>query len=410
MDDEEDTKPSASKRQRGESSSEVVGPVTRGEADSREEHKESLPSQQEPQQVSGGPPSSLLNELIIRALLQQQQQHPLPTYNTHPHATVDPYTLLLQNLLATTIQPNQQISLASLALPTIISQPLSIAQLQPNDPIQNSTLLYSLLQRIMVPQATLQQLHALVAAPAAASWNSDGPAAVESLLATLLGMRNNAVNVPTGPLASSLSSASSAFNPSSTLPSVLSRGPEGSSQATAASSSTETSLSASSIGRVIPLSLPTDKDYVSEYQVLLREQIDLFEATEMDLTARAQGRNKPIQLNSVGIRCRHCASLHAGFRPRGAVYFPTKLIGLYHSSQNMAANHFSSGACTSTSSPAIQKLASLRDSRSIVYGRSSQRYWEQAAEKLGVREVDGRLVFAEDAAANVASVATSNDA
>lgn len=148
-------------------------------------------------------------------------------------------------------------------------------------------------------------------------------------------------------------------------------------------------------GRVVTLSLPSDKGFLSEYQVLLREQIDLFEATEMDLTARAQGRNKPIELNSVGIRCRHCAYLHAGFRPRGAVYFPTKLIGLYHSSQNMAANHFASGSCTNTPASVMHMLAELRECKSIVYGRSSQRYWEQSALQQGVREVGGRLVFSD---------------
>jgi hypothetical protein len=154
-------------------------------------------------------------------------------------------------------------------------------------------------------------------------------------------------------------------------------------------------------GRVVPLSLPSDKSFVSEYQVLLREQIDLFE--EMDLTARAQGRNKPIELNSVGIRCRHCAYLHAGFRPRGAVYFPTKLIGLYHSSQNMAANHFASGSCTNTPVSVMHMLAELRECKSIVYGRNSQRYWEQSALQQGVREVGGRLVFS-DTTPHIATV------
>jgi hypothetical protein len=148
-------------------------------------------------------------------------------------------------------------------------------------------------------------------------------------------------------------------------------------------------------GRFVRLSLPSDKGCLSEYQVLLREQIDIFEATEIDLTARAQGRNKPIELNSVGIRCRHCACLHAGFRPRGAVYFPTKLIGLYHSTQNMAANHFASGTCTSAPASVLHILSELRERKSVIYGRSSQMHWEESALQQGVREVGGRLVFLE---------------
>lgn len=78
----------------------------------------------------------------------------------------------------------------------------------------------------------------------------------------------------------------------------------------------------------VPLALETDRATLSEYQCLIREQIDLFAAKQADIDCSAQGRNRPIVIDQVGIRCRHCASLPSSRRSRGAVYFPARLSGL----------------------------------------------------------------------------------
>lgn len=83
----------------------------------------------------------------------------------------------------------------------------------------------------------------------------------------------------------------------------------------------------------LPLSLTTDRSNLSDYQCLIREQIDLFAATQADIDSSAQGRNRPIVVQQVGIRCRHCASLPSSRRARGAVYYPAKLAGLYQAAQ-----------------------------------------------------------------------------
>lgn len=103
----------------------------------------------------------------------------------------------------------------------------------------------------------------------------------------------------------------------------------------AAGTAAASSRSSSTDG--IPLSLPSDENNLSEYQCLLRAQIDLFAATPSDIDGNAQGRNKPIVLGQVGIRCRHChMNPSTTRRARGAVYFPAKLSGLYQAAQNMA--------------------------------------------------------------------------
>ena len=77
------------------------------------------------------------------------------------------------------------------------------------------------------------------------------------------------------------------------------------------------------------LYLSCDGDSMTPYQQLLRKQIEFFEADSHEVSLAAQGRNKPIVIGQVGIRCRHCALSTTPRRGRGAVYFPSKLENIY---------------------------------------------------------------------------------
>lgn len=83
----------------------------------------------------------------------------------------------------------------------------------------------------------------------------------------------------------------------------------------------------------VVMTLPSDKDSLSEYQCLVREQLELFTATRSDIEAKAQGRNKPIILGQIGVRCRHCAHLSPNLRTHGSTYYPERLDGIYQASQ-----------------------------------------------------------------------------
>ena len=63
--------------------------------------------------------------------------------------------------------------------------------------------------------------------------------------------------------------------------------------------------------------------------------MELFEATHEYLIRNARGRNKPIVLGQVGLRCRHCACNPTS----GSTLYPTKLIGIYQASQNIGTTH-----------------------------------------------------------------------
>jgi hypothetical protein len=77
----------------------------------------------------------------------------------------------------------------------------------------------------------------------------------------------------------------------------------------------------------IPLALSCDVDQLSEYQILVRRQLEIFEATQEDVESNTQGRKKQVVLGQIGIRCRHCAGFPLRQRGRGAVYYPAKLQG-----------------------------------------------------------------------------------
>jgi hypothetical protein len=77
----------------------------------------------------------------------------------------------------------------------------------------------------------------------------------------------------------------------------------------------------------ISLALSCDDEQLSEYQIYVRKQLEIFEALQEDVDSNTQGRKKQVLLGQVGIRCRHCAGFPLRQRGRGAVYYPTKLQG-----------------------------------------------------------------------------------
>jgi hypothetical protein len=154
----------------------------------------------------------------------------------------------------------------------------------------------------------------------------------------------------------------------------------------------------SSEGRCMILYLRQDQDNLSPYQCLVRKQIELFEATEKDIKDNAQGRNKPITLKQIGIRCRHCGRLTPKKRAKGAVFFTSKLVGLYQTAQNMANSHLIKD-CLEIPKDIREDLLRIRlaekgsNTRKSAYG-GGRHYWASCLRMLGVVETpDRRLRF-----------------
>jgi hypothetical protein len=139
----------------------------------------------------------------------------------------------------------------------------------------------------------------------------------------------------------------------------------------------------------------TDTLVLTGHQALLRQQIELFRATQGDLLSPARGRNKRIEVGQVGIRCRHCAHVLAARRTKGSVYFPATLLGLYQAAQNMSSNHIQCGLCPEMPQSLKDKFTELFPTKvqSSGVGRA---YWAESAKKLGMIDTDQGIRFVRD--------------
>jgi hypothetical protein len=157
----------------------------------------------------------------------------------------------------------------------------------------------------------------------------------------------------------------------------------------------------------VPLALPCDADNLSEYQLLIRKQLEVFEAGADDVDSNMQGRKKSIRLGQVGIRCRHCVHLPLRNRGRGAVYYPTKLQGIYQAAQNMASTHLTD-ACNIIDDELKAEMRRLRERRDTASG--GKQYWADGARALGLYETDDcRIRMHRGAAASKTTTGTTSE-
>lgn len=143
----------------------------------------------------------------------------------------------------------------------------------------------------------------------------------------------------------------------------------------------------------VPLGLEEDQFWLSELQVYLRSNFaEAFGATEADIAAPMHGRNKPIALGQVGIRCIHCKDQPAADRGQQAVSYPSLISGIYNSVQQMFRLHFD--CCTCMSNDVKMKIETLRTSSSSRGGR--KQYWVDSAKRLGLVDTPHGIHFGRD--------------
>ena len=140
------------------------------------------------------------------------------------------------------------------------------------------------------------------------------------------------------------------------------------------------------------LVVPMDHMQLSSHQTLLRYQIEVFRAGEEDTSTHTRGRNKPVQLGQIGIRCRHCKVLPVSRRKRGSVYFPRAVEGFYQAAQNMNSTHLQTGECPLMGNALRQEFANLIATRGVSTG-AGRAYWAKQARKLGLRNTENGIVF-----------------
>jgi hypothetical protein len=159
----------------------------------------------------------------------------------------------------------------------------------------------------------------------------------------------------------------------------------------------DTNLPTGGIPASLPCILvrPDDTLKLSSHQVLLRHQIEAFQATEDDISTHTRGRNKPITLGQVGIRCRHCAYLPVARRQKGSTYFPATTQGIYQAAQNMSTTHMQCGLCNEMPDSIKQEFARLLSTK-VASSGAGRPYWAKAAKQMGLVDTEDGIRFIRD--------------
>jgi hypothetical protein len=152
-------------------------------------------------------------------------------------------------------------------------------------------------------------------------------------------------------------------------------------------------------GRMLLLATEKDGSFLSPLHTFVRQQIEVFEASEEDVKQPAPGRRIPIQLKQVGLRCIHCKHQKARERKKRAVCYPSSVGRVYHSVSDMKFAHF---PCSQMPKEVLQRLSALKDEAQLQSkldkGSGSKRhgstnactaqYYHDSARELGMG--DGR--------------------
>jgi len=143
------------------------------------------------------------------------------------------------------------------------------------------------------------------------------------------------------------------------------------------------------------LYISTDDEVLSDYQILLRKQIEFFEASFSDVGKTSCGRRRPIMMNQVGIRCYHCKFVPIEDRKNGTIYYPSKLTSIYQAAQNMTVTHLLRN-CHLIDENIKKQLQTYQQGPSTT-GHGGKKYWAETAKAQGIKESnEGYLQFCDD--------------
>lgn len=138
---------------------------------------------------------------------------------------------------------------------------------------------------------------------------------------------------------------------------------------------------------VPPLLLAQKEDRISLSETLctIRENIEVFTATSVDVDAPAPGRKRPVVVGQVGLRCVHCRhNTNSSDRVKRAVCFPSSIKRIYRTVIDMKLDHFQH--CPFVPRELKARLDELKAVNTRSTGTTMQ-YFVRAAQKMGM--VDG---------------------
>jgi hypothetical protein len=129
------------------------------------------------------------------------------------------------------------------------------------------------------------------------------------------------------------------------------------------------------------LAIPEDKDWLSEKDIFIRKQLEVFCATEEDVAAARADLKYPVSVGQVGIRCIHCALAHGSDAVGHAIAYPFTISGIHESVREIHRLHLD----TCKNLPAAQKVK-LQNLGASSLSSVLRRYYVLGAKALGLRD------------------------
>jgi hypothetical protein len=141
------------------------------------------------------------------------------------------------------------------------------------------------------------------------------------------------------------------------------------------------------------LAMPEDRMSLSETLCVVRENIEIFTASQVDVDAPAPGRKHAVVVGQVGLRCIHCRhTMRNSDRVKRAVCYPSSIKRIYRTVIDMKLDHFSQ--CKFVPVALKNRLSELK----AVHTRSTgttMLYFIKAAKSLGMEDGLSGVIFGE---------------
>merc|ERR1712130_551683 len=99
--------------------------------------------------------------------------------------------------------------------------------------------------------------------------------------------------------------------------------------------------------------------------------------TESDIQWCLKGRNKPLELGQVGVRCAFCKRLPPQEKQRASTYFPGNLKIVYGQASSIAKTHLLT-TCESVPEAVRKEIRYERDESSTRNSPCGKTYWAYA--------------------------------
>jgi hypothetical protein len=126
--------------------------------------------------------------------------------------------------------------------------------------------------------------------------------------------------------------------------------------------------------------------------------VEIFAATQKDVSARHSKGAQKLVLGQVGIRCVHCSHLRPRDRAERSVCYPKSICRIYQTVADMQRFHFEN--CREIPDHVRQLYKKLKTTRPRGVG-SPQSYWVSSAKSLGLVDTGDGICFEADADSQV---------